>query len=393
MRLDIGWLDLACGWISSLWARDSQAMANRVETRWSPDGDSLACLSVRSSLDLLLRALKLPPGSEVLYSAVTIPDMVQVARENGLQPVPVDLTGADLHIDLDALTRAISPRSRVLVVAHLFGGRPDLSPVLERAHGAGLFVVEDCAQAWCGPEYRGDPRADASLFSFGTIKTMTALGGALARVGDRSLREQMLSLQSAQPVESQSAFRAKFLNTTMLKAISTRPVFTPLTWLGRLRGLTVEQLLNKMTQGFPGNDLMQQLRRQPCAALLQLLDRRIRNYDERPVRNRIAHAQFLRQQGSLDESMAELGDSNHTFWLFPYQSAAPQQLVERLAEAGIDSTRYGRLEVVPAPQDRPELDCSSARSILDRIVFLPCYPAMSQRAMQRICQVLGKDTA
>ena len=141
------------------WRDCSRAMQQRraVPPRRSGLGTNaaLACLSVRSGLDLLLAALELPAGAEVLYSAITIPDMAQVSREHGLVPVPVDLVGSDLRVDVDSLRRAISPRSRVLVVAHLFGARPDLTEVLAVARDADLFVVEDCAQAWCGPAYRG----------------------------------------------------------------------------------------------------------------------------------------------------------------------------------------------------------------------------------------------
>ena len=54
------------------------------------DGEDVF-LSVRTALDLLLEAWALPRGSEVLMSAVTIPDMVAIVRHHGLVPVPVDL--------------------------------------------------------------------------------------------------------------------------------------------------------------------------------------------------------------------------------------------------------------------------------------------------------------
>ena len=128
--------------------------------------------------DLLLQALDLPTGAEVLFSAITVPDMVRVALAHGLVPVPVDVCGSDFHLDLKSLRRAITEKSKLLVVAHLFGARPDMMAAYETAHAKDLFVVEDCAQAWGGPDWRGRGRADATLFSFGVIKTATAFGGA-----------------------------------------------------------------------------------------------------------------------------------------------------------------------------------------------------------------------
>ncbi len=60
----------------------------------------------------------------------------------------------------------------------------DLDEVARFARDHGPLLVEDCAQAFRGPESMGDPAADVSMYSFGTLKTSTALGGAVLRVSD-----------------------------------------------------------------------------------------------------------------------------------------------------------------------------------------------------------------
>lgn len=93
----------------------------------------MICLSVRSGFDLLLEAFGLPPQSEVLISAITIPHMVRIVKEHDLVPVPLDLDLKDPAPRVDVLRRAVTPATRVIVVAHLFGGRVSLEPVLELA--------------------------------------------------------------------------------------------------------------------------------------------------------------------------------------------------------------------------------------------------------------------
>jgi len=177
VRLDIGWRDLCLGFLSCLTARNRLLAQQNVEkTSVSGNNDAqpkvecperlicgsaptfrttvrnkhapraLACLSVRSGLDLFFHAHDFPNGSEVLYSAITIPDMVSVAKAHELVPVPVDLCGSDFRVDPEALKRAISPKSKALVIAHLFGARPDMSAVFEVAREHDLVVIEVCAE-------------------------------------------------------------------------------------------------------------------------------------------------------------------------------------------------------------------------------------------------------
>jgi dTDP-4-amino-4,6-dideoxygalactose transaminase len=119
-RFDIGWLDLIDGLAGCLAARDREKWQARVQQLWSSDGTSLACLSVRSAWDLFLSAARFPPGSEVLMSAVTIPDMATIVRHHGLTPVPLDLDFETMLPGAEQIRSATTPRTKAVLVAHLF---------------------------------------------------------------------------------------------------------------------------------------------------------------------------------------------------------------------------------------------------------------------------------
>ena len=89
--------------------------------------DTLVCLSVRSGLDLFLTVMDYPEGTEILVTAVTIRNMVNIIEHHGLVAVPVDVDMETLSVKKESLRRALSSRSKVLLVAHLFGSRMDLS--------------------------------------------------------------------------------------------------------------------------------------------------------------------------------------------------------------------------------------------------------------------------
>ncbi len=137
-RLDIGWRDLFWGASWTCFPRRHVGVLRHVEETWSHgshDDDTLVCLSVRSGFDLLWETLQLPPQSEVLISALTIPDMAKIVQSHGLLPVPVDLDVGTATPDIASLRRAITPASRAIVVAHLFGADSD-GPDHRRGPGA-----------------------------------------------------------------------------------------------------------------------------------------------------------------------------------------------------------------------------------------------------------------
>lgn len=223
LRLDIGWFDLALGLAYCLTPGNWSIAAQQARESWNSQDDFLITLSVRSALDLILRALQLPPGSEVLLSALTVPDMVRIVQLHGLIPVPVDTDEAG-NIDAVSLRRAISSDSRMVVVAHLFGGSAPLDDVLDIAHDRKLLVVEDCAQSFRRVGDSGHAASDVAMFSFGPIKTASALGGAVARVKSPELRQRMAELLKGDPIQSRTSFAIRLARFTALKLLSGKRV-------------------------------------------------------------------------------------------------------------------------------------------------------------------------
>src|ERR1700693_2032766 len=203
-RLDIRLRHFAYALSAGIWARDAETRSARLAGRWSPSGQGIACRSVRSGFHLILDSLDLTAGDEVLVSAVTHPDMVRILEAHGLVAVPVDLDVATLAPKLELAERLVTARTAAILVAHLFGGRVAMGPLKAFAKRHRLLVWEDCAQA-CMGAHGGDSNADVSMFSFGALKTCTALGGALLEVKDPSLLERMRSAQRRWPLQPRSA--------------------------------------------------------------------------------------------------------------------------------------------------------------------------------------------
>lgn len=147
---------------------------------------------------LALRALDLPPGSEIITVAHTAVATVAAIELAGLVPVLVDIDPRSYTLDPAHLASALTPRTRALIPVHLYGQCADLAPILDFARAHGLRVIEDCAQAH-GAEYRGRKAGtygDLACFSFYPTKNLGALGdGGLVATADSALAERVRLLQ------------------------------------------------------------------------------------------------------------------------------------------------------------------------------------------------------
>lgn len=392
-RFDIGWLDLIDGLLACAACWDRDRAQSRLERLWSDQDDALACLSVRSGWDLLLTAADLPRGSEVLMSAVTIPDMARIVEHHGLVPVPLDVDVDTMLPTAERIAAAVTPATRAVLIAHLFGTSAPLDEHIAAAKRHGLLFIEDCAQAFRGRGYTGHPQADASMFSFGTIKTATALGGALLRVRNRDLFVRMRNVQAAFPVQRRTGYLQRIIRYTGLKAVSYRGTFDALIGVLRVLGKDYDRVLNASIRGFPADRLFELIRQQPCAPLLRLLERRITDFDERARQRRTECGRRLAADLNGALVCPAGGMDPHVFWVFPLLAERPDEVLRHMRRHGFDGTQGQSMVAIDPPDGRPECTPTAAREIVRRLLFLPFYAAMPDRERRRMAAVLREYAA
>jgi len=127
------------------------------------------------------------PGDEVIAPPFTFIATVWGIVYTGARPVFVDIEAGTFNLDPAKIEAAITPRTRGLVVTHLFGQPARMDEILESARRHGLFVIEDCAQA-VGARYRDTPvglLGDCGTFSFYPTKNLGGCGEGGAFVSRR----------------------------------------------------------------------------------------------------------------------------------------------------------------------------------------------------------------
>lgn len=125
----------------------------------------IACANGTDALQIAMMALGLKPGDEVITADFTFAATVEVIALLGLTPVLVDVQKDTFNIDVQAIRKAITPKTKAIVPVHLYGRPANMEAIMQIAKEHNLFVIEDNAQA-IGSDYQW---SDGTLQKTGTI--------------------------------------------------------------------------------------------------------------------------------------------------------------------------------------------------------------------------------
>jgi perosamine synthetase len=184
------------GWISSegpFIRKFEEGLAARVGRRFG-----VAVCNGTAALDAAIEAMGIGPGDEVIVPAFTIISCVSQMVRVGAVPVLVDSDPLTWNMDVRQVESKITPRTRAIMIVHIYGLPVDVDPLLDIARRHGLHVIEDAAEMH-GQTYRGKPCGsfgDVSIFSFYPNKHITTGEGGMIVTNDENLAEECRSLRN-----------------------------------------------------------------------------------------------------------------------------------------------------------------------------------------------------
>jgi dTDP-4-amino-4,6-dideoxygalactose transaminase len=294
--------------------------------------EAVGVASGRDAIAIALRALGVGAGDEVVVPANTCEPTVAGVEAAGAAPVFADVEARTFGLDAGSVERALSPRTKAVVVVHLYGQCADLEPVAAVARRAGLKIVEDAAHAH-GAEYggrRAGALGDAAAFSFYPTKNLGALGDAGAVVTD----------------EPEVARRARLLRS----------------------------------YGGPERGTSSRLDALQAAALLVKLGR-LDGWNER--RRELAGRYLEALADASLELPAEAPGRRHVYHLFVVRSEARDRLRADLAAAGIETLVHYPQALAPLP---------TAQALCSSVLSLPLYPELTAVEQERVIAAV-RETA
>ncbi|MEK7629875.1 MAG: DegT/DnrJ/EryC1/StrS family aminotransferase [Patescibacteria group bacterium] len=159
---------------------------------------AITTTSGTTALHLALATLKIGPGDEVLVQTFTNMATFFAVHYCGAKPIPIDIEKDTWNIDPSLIEQKITPRTKAIMVVHIYGHPVDMDPILAIAKKHNLFVVEDCAEAH-GAEYKGKKvgsLGDIGCFSFYANKIITTGEGGMITTNNKELADRARMLKS-----------------------------------------------------------------------------------------------------------------------------------------------------------------------------------------------------
>jgi len=338
--------------------------------------------SGRTSLYVILKALNLPPGSNVgipLYTCTSDFDAIVHAGHN---PVFIDIDPDNYTIDTQDLSEKISNLDAIIVV-HALGRPADLEKIQKIA--GNRPVIEDCAHSLLS-RYKGDLTgtiATAGFFSFRTGKYISAGEGGMIVTKSSELASNI-----DKEIENLSSFSMfdeikHAVITFMRSALYHRP------WFGLVSLPLGKRVENKV-------DVMNKYsfnKAKIRTTDLHVIARKMRDFQQKVSINRNNSNYLIEQLRDLDIKLTvEVPDTYCNYFLFPMQfgnEIEREHASEALRKEGVDTAKlFSRTPELAKMNYGYNGDCPNTEHVADRVLVVPNYYTLNGVELDRIARVI-----
>ncbi|HIJ82581.1 MAG: hypothetical protein HW380_2071 [Magnetococcales bacterium] len=349
-------------------------------------GQAVAEPYARIALYHVVMALNLPAGSEIIMTPITIHDIVNVLLIAGLKPVFVDIDPQTYQMDPDRLLQAITPKTRAVLVTHLFGLATDMDHIQSLCRQHGLVLLEDGSHAY-NAAWKGRKLGtfgDAGFFSLSSLKAVSTGYGGMVITREPGLAEGVRQQARQLPAVAKKHLWAIIFRNLILN-LATHPVFFSWSTFPLVRWISDRspETIRKMQTDNPH---VLRLRELPASWLWKFNDvqaglgleclSRVQGWDEKRRQN----AQILLERlgGVARDRLPRLLEGSHNvFWRFPFRAPEGAGFRRFMARRGVDLTTT----LLPCCSSMPIFadigrETPHAQRAVREVHFLPVHPTI-----------------
>jgi len=353
----------------------------------------------RTAIYLILKSLGLKEGDEVLIPSFVCETVIKAILRASLTPRLVDIDNKTFTIDPSSVRESITPKTRALIAVHTFGQPCDLKALGEITKDAGIYLIEDCAQA-LGAKYRDKPVGtfgDASMFSFHIDKVLSTGFGGMTLTKDLVIEagiEKNLSLLAKCTFKDDLRVRKRFYEGVTHSTPGIYGLYKKVAYSGDRPyvpsvaedGVIDEEDYIKKISSVSAAIGIPQIGR-----LQQILDARSRNANL--LSKGLEGLSFLEKPGAVNDSAP-----SYLVYTVKVRGENPKEdrlkIIRALNESGIEALNYiwafGLHEV---PYYKKACSITDERfpgtqDAVKRIINIPVHPLIGEKDMQRIIEVI-----
>lgn len=342
--------------------------------------------SGRDALHVILQALDLGRGDEVVVPAYTLGELVPFLQRDGYRLVAADVDRGSYNVTPDSVAAVLTPRTRAILVLHAFGAPCDIAGVAELARSRAIPLIEDCAHALgatAGARKVGS-FGTAAFFSLEVNKPVASFGGGVVVTGDAELARRVDGIIDRRPHAEWPA-----LKKALLKTAEELAVRSPLYGIAA-RLMFAERSAGAFDRCY--RRLHDQVRARELAysgfqARMGL--RRLRRLDERNARLN-ARWYELRQRLAGTPLTPQQRDRFGTPAFYNFAAAYPGALaaMRRTAQGqGIDIAIHGEV-MDDAAALLGQDNCPNAAALFDSLALLPLHGGVTPSRLDGMAQSL-----
>ncbi len=307
----------------------------------------ISCANGTDSLEILLKAMGIGAGDEVIVPANSWISTSEAVSNIGATPVFVDILPDYYTIDPSKIEEKITPRTKAIVPVHLYGLPAEMDEIVAIARKYGLKVMEDCAQSH-GATYKGKMTGtlgDCASFSFYPGKNLGAYGdaGAMVTNDDEIARMARLIANHGQPKKNEHEIEGRNSRLDSLQA-----------------------------------------------AILSVKLPHLEKWTEARRRNADLYRKYLADLGIVLPKVPEY--SRHVYHLFVVRVANRQQVMEKLKAEGVETSIHypTPLPLLKAYQrfGYSAQDFPVAASQMHQILSLPMYAELTEEMIEHVATVM-----
>lgn len=344
----------------------------------------------RGAMMLLLDALNLKRGDEVIFPAYTLKDLIILVQKKGLNPVLIDIEKDSFNINPDLVEEKITKKTKAIVATHIFGLPCNIKKILKIAKKHKIDVIEDCCLAH-GAEFEGKKVGSfgiAGFFSFHQIKLLSTFGGGIITTNDDKIANFIRKKTDKYSIRKKQ-FLIKVFLVYLEDFILKSPLFYIFSTLFYFK--PTKKLFNNLYLSFSRRTRAEKSKYTNLQAFVGL--KQIKSLDKRIGQKR-KNANLLKKL--LDRKIKVQHtriDCKHSYYFFILKTESDSERIQRkLLSKGLDVGIKSEMTDDCTNLVKDFLrECPVTHDVFNSALQIPIYGSLTEQNIRQIANILNSE--